>query len=83
MLRQWLVEIIADVPLRAEPVCDQAHELPLRADALEEHGRLAFEDVDRVDARAAGRGVVRRHQRAHEVQIQHPVQVAVEVVAWH
>ena len=37
MIRQWFVEIIAEIPADAEPVSRLAYQLAFRADVLEEH----------------------------------------------
>ncbi len=47
---QALAQVVAKVPAQAQAVGSDAHELPLGADALEEHDELELEEDDRVVA---------------------------------
>ena len=40
VVRQGLIEVVAQKPSHAELVCHQPHQEPLRADALEKHDQL-------------------------------------------
>ena len=68
VVRQRLVQVIAEVPSDAEAVRGHSGELPLGADALEEHDQLQLEEHDRVNTRAAERRIAVGHQVAHEAE---------------
>ena len=80
MVRQRFGQVVAEVPAQAEAVGDDAHQLALGAQPLEEQDQLELEEDDRVDRGPpqVGGGVV--PQVAHEGQIERPLQVPVEVV---
>jgi hypothetical protein len=83
VVREWLVEVITEIPADAEPVGGHPKQVPLRADALEEHHELEPEEHDRVDARASIRRIAVLHPGPHETQVKRRVRVAIEVVRRH
>jgi hypothetical protein len=58
LIRHGLVQVVAQVPADAQPVGRQVQQLPLRADAFEEHHQLQLEEDHRVDGRAFLPGVL-------------------------
>jgi hypothetical protein len=59
------------------------HQLPLRADTLEKHNELQFEEHHRIDARSAKGLVEMPHQVAHEGQIEPGFDLAIKVIFRH
>ncbi len=70
VVRQVLVERVAEVPAVGEVETRGRDELALGADPLEEHDELQLEEDDRVDARSAPLGVVLSNPLADEAQIE-------------
>ena len=84
MIRQGLVQVVAQEPPDTEPVGRQAQQLTLGADPLEEHDQLEAEEDHRIDGGAPDTGdVAVPHQLAREAEVEDAVQVAVEVVGRH
>src|SRR5260221_7492800 len=81
MVGHRLIEIVAEVPAHTESVRRHAEELAFGADPFKEHDQLEFEEDDWIDARSphAG-GITVLDEVAHEREIEHPVEAAVEVV---
>jgi hypothetical protein len=80
MIGQGFVQVVAEIPPDTEPVGDQAHEVAFRAHAFKEHHQLQFEEDHRVDAWAAVGGIVILHQVADKREVEHLIQVAIEMV---
>ena len=57
-------------------------ELPLGADALEEHDEVEAEEDDRIDGWTTSLGVTVRDPGAHKAEIECGVKLAVEVATW-
>ena len=74
------MEIVAEVPAQREAVGYNAHELPLRAQVLEEHNELELEEDQRIHRRPAALGVERAHQLPHKREIERRLKAAVEMV---
>jgi hypothetical protein len=79
---QGFEQVVAEVPPQREPVGDDAHQLALAPEILEEHDELQLEEDHRVDRRPAALGVERPHQLPHEREVEPRLQAAVEVVLW-
>ena len=81
MVGQGFVQIVAQIPPHAQPVGDQAHEVAFGANAFEEHHQLQLEEDHRINAGAP----VRRHSTPAPLtdkrEVEHPLQVAIEVVS--
>src|SRR5690349_15582683 len=80
MIRQLLVQVIAEIPAQAEPVRRDAQQLAFRADALEEHDELQLEEHDGINGRAPTRSIERSNQRVDKGEVERLVEMAVEVV---
>jgi hypothetical protein len=80
VVRQGLPQVVPEVPAHAQAVGRHPHKLALRPQAFEEEDELQPEEHHRVDARAAHGGVGVPHQVADEGEIQHAIEVAVEVI---
>ncbi len=57
-------------------------ELPLGADALEEHDEVEAEEHNWIDGRSAAIRIALGHPRADEAEVEDRVEVAVEIVWW-
>ena len=57
VIRQWLMQVIAEIPSQTEAVGGDDHELAFRADALEKHDELELEKHDRVDGRSSASSI--------------------------
>src|SRR5262249_40923839 len=81
MVRQGLVQVIAEKPPDTQPVGGEAHQLAFGANALEEHYELQAKEDARIDAwpPCASRIAV-PNEVAHDREIEHAVEVAVAVV---
>jgi hypothetical protein len=82
MIRKRLAEIIADIPAQTEPVGRHPHQLALGANTFKEHDQLQFEEDNRINGRAASRGIERRNQGADKGEVEGLVEMAVEMVRW-
>src|SRR6266567_4442118 len=80
MVGQGLVQIVANIPPHAEPICCMAHQLPFRADALKEHHQLQFEEHNGVNRRATATSIGLLHELTHERQVKGSLQVSIEVI---
>ena len=78
---QRLVEAVTEVPADTEAVHGQGEELPLRAQALEEHHQVELEEDHRIDGRPSSIGIGVLDPIPDEGQIEAGVEVAVEMVA--
>ncbi len=81
VVRQRLIQVIAQVPAMREVKRHRLHQLALGAQTLEEEDELELEEDDRVDAGSAALRVAIGHPLTHEVKIQDSLEVAVEVIA--
>ena len=70
MVREVLVEGIAEIPAVGQVEGGRLDELPLRAHPLEEHHELQLEEDDRVDAGPAAFGVQLSRPLSDEYQIE-------------
>src|SRR5262249_22765166 len=81
MIRQGLVQVVVQEPPHAEPIGRQAQELVFGANALKEHYELQAKEDLRINAwPSQTRRIAVLHRVAHEGEIEHTVQVAVDVV---
>ena len=81
VVRQRLVQGVAEIPAVGQVEAGRLDELALGADALEEHHQLQLEEDDRVDGGTSTIGVQLRDPLPDEAQVERGFQVAVEVVA--
>jgi len=81
MIGQALVQIITQVPADAQPIRDGAHQQPLGADILEEHGELQLKEDDWVDGWSPPGGIKGTHEIADEGKVERALEMAVEVVS--
>jgi hypothetical protein len=80
VIGQFFVEGVAEVPAMGEVEIRGLDELPLGADALEEHDQLQLEKHHRVDAGPASPRIQLPGPVTDEAKIQRHFEVAVEVV---
>jgi hypothetical protein len=83
MVGQGFVEVEAEIPPHTEAVGDQTHQEPLRAHIVKEHHDLELEKDHWVNAWPPTGGIAVLDQVADKAEIEHPLQVAVEVVGGH
>jgi hypothetical protein len=76
---QRLVKGVAEIPPMGEVETRRLDQLPLRANALEEHDQLEFED-HRINGGAAPIGVQLLDPAADKAEIERALQMAVEVI---
>ena len=81
VVREVLVQGIAEVPAVGQVEAGRLDELAFGADALEEHDQLQLEEDDRVDGGPASLGIELSHPLPDEAQVELGFQVAVEVVS--
>ncbi len=81
MIRQRLIQIVAQKPPDTESVCYQAHEQAFRAHIFEDHDQLQLKEDDGIYAGSATGRIAVLDQVAHEREIEYPLHVAVEVVS--
>src|SRR5260370_14372871 len=75
--------MVAQIPADAEPVGGEAHEEPFRAHPFEKHDELQLEEDDWVDAGTPVSSLAVVHEVAARREVEHPFEVAVEVVGRH
>ena len=80
VIGQRLSQIIPDIPPCPQAVRDLPHQQALGPNILEEHHQLQLEKDYRIDARSPPSRVERRHQIAHERQIEGPLDLPIEMV---
>src|SRR4051794_6693198 len=80
VVRQRLIEGVAEIPPMGEVETRRLDQLPLRANALEEHDQLEFEEDYRIDGGPPPLGVQLLDLAADKAEIGLRFQVAVEVV---
>jgi hypothetical protein len=80
VIRQILIQSIAEVPAVGQVEAGHRDELTLRPNALEEHHELQLEEHDRIDAGSAPLGIEPPRPLPHEAEIELRLQVPVEVV---
>jgi hypothetical protein len=80
VIREWLLQIVAEIPAHREAVGHHPHELPLRAKIFEEHDELELVEDHRIHRRPAALGVERAHQLPHKREIERRLKAAVEMV---
>src|SRR5712692_11258749 len=66
MIREWLIQIVPDIPPHAQSISHLAHEQALRTDVLEEHNKLELKKDDRINGCSSGNRVVLAHQIVNE-----------------
>lgn len=74
------IEGIAQVPAMRQVQTGGLHELALRAEPLEKHDELQFEEHHRIDGRAPALGVQFPRPLPYEAEIECLVEVAIKVV---
>ena len=79
MIRERLVERVAEVPAVRQVEAGRLDELALRAEPLEEHDQMQLEEDHRVDAGTASLGIVLPDPLTDEAEIEFRLEVAVEV----
>jgi hypothetical protein len=80
MIRQLLIQRVAQVPAMRQVQARDFDEVPFRADALKEHHQLQLEEDDGVDAGSPTFGVELSRPVADKAQVQRCFEMAVEVV---
>src|SRR5712692_3235283 len=83
MVRQWLSQIVAEIPADAESISRQLHQVSFRANPIKEHHQLQLKEHDRIDRGAATACVGLLSQRAHKGEIKGPFQVTIEMILGH
>jgi hypothetical protein len=78
-----LVQGVAEVPAVRQVQAGRLDELALGPQPFEEEDELELEEDHGIEARSTADGVPVADELAHEGQIEHPRQVAVEVVRRH
>jgi hypothetical protein len=78
---QRLVEVVAEIPAVSKVEAGGLDELAFRADALEEHGQLEFEEDHRVNRGTAAGGVAIGDPYPNDAKIQSRIKVAIEVIS--
>jgi hypothetical protein len=69
VVRQRLIEVVAEIPAEAEAIGGDANQLTLGAQSLEEQHQLELEEDDRVDRGPTQHFVAIPHQVTDEAQI--------------
>ena len=80
VIRQRLIQGVAEIPAMGKIETRRFDELPLGADALEEHHQLQLEEDHRIDRGPAALGVQLPRPVADEAEVERVLQVTVEVV---
>src|SRR6266487_6794885 len=80
MVGKRLAEVIAKVPHHAQPISSMAHQQAFRANTLEEHDELQFEEHDRVDGGATATSIGLLHEFPHNREVKYPLKVTVEMI---
>jgi hypothetical protein len=83
MVRERLVQGVAQVPAMRQVERGRLAELPLAPQPFEEEEELQLEEDHRIEPRAPDAGVAVAHELAHEREIERGLQVAVEVARRH
>src|SRR5579863_3277754 len=64
--RQWLIQVVAEIPAIAKVQLRRFHELALRPQPFEEQQQLKFEEHHGIDTGPANRSILVGHPVAHE-----------------
>ncbi len=80
VVRQGLIQVIAQIPAMGEVESDRTHQLPLGSHSLKEEDELELEEHHRVDTGPTTRGIAVLHPGADQRQVQRGVEVAIEMV---
>jgi len=80
VVRQWLIQIISQVPTDAEPIVRMTHQETLRTDALKEHHELQLEEDHRINGRATTTCIGLLHELTHKREVEGSLQVPIEVI---
>jgi hypothetical protein len=82
MVGQGLIQVVPQIPADTQPVSGQSHEVAFGSDPVEKQHQLELEEDDWINRGAASvGGVAVLHQITYKREIEHTVQVAVEMVA--
>lgn len=80
MVRQRLLQVVAQVPADAKPVGRDLHKLPLGPQAFKEKDNFELEKDHGIDAGATYGGVAVGHQLPDKREIERRLEAALEVV---
>ena len=83
MIGQGLVQIVANIPPHAEPICCMLHQEPFGADIFKEHDQLQFEEHDRINGGATTTCIALMHKLPHKREVKGSFEMAIEVICWH
>jgi hypothetical protein len=79
VIRELLVQRVAEIPAMSQVEAGRLDELALGADPLEEHDQLQLEEDHRIDAGAAALGIEIRGPFTDESQVELRLKMTVEV----
>jgi len=80
VVRQWLLEVVAEIPADTQAIRCDLHQLTLGAYSLKEHHQLQSEEHYRIDTVASYGGVAVGHQFPDEREVEPLFESAVEIV---
>ncbi len=80
---QLVVQIVTDEEQDVQPHAAVLHQLPVTDDILQIADQAKFEEHNGIDALLSGSAIERLGQFVQILQIQHTVELSVEVVLWH
>jgi hypothetical protein len=80
VVRERLMQIVAEIPAQTEPIGGDTHELAFGAEVLKKPDQLKFEKDDRVNGGSAAKSVAGLHELADKGEVERPFDVAIEMV---
>jgi hypothetical protein len=80
VIGQGLGQLVAHRPAQAQAIGDDPHQLPLRAQPLDEQHQLELDEDHRIDTRSSDPRVGVADQIAYERKVERPLQMPGDVV---